>query len=96
MSERKFGEFKCKECGKIFFQKRLLDCHTGSHKRGYTGKPKCKKCGCELNKKTWLPSLEKSSNLLCRVCLRKRNSDSYKRKKQRKIEEIKQRKNKCD
>lgn len=92
--KEQYGEFVCEECGKTFFQKRLLDCHMGSHARNYVGKPKCKICKTELTDKNWLPSLKKSSNLLCRKCLRTRNKNSYLNKKKRIMEEKKKGKDK--
>lgn len=84
MSETKlWGEFKCKECGKIFFQKKLLDCHLGVHGRNKTGTPKCKKCGSVLNDKNWHKSLQKNQNRMCRLCVRVRNRTSYLNKKKR-------------
>lgn len=95
---KKYGEFKCPKCDKIFFQKKLLDCHLGKHTKEETGPPKCKFCKDKLVEgKNWLPSMIKYSNRICNKCLKKRNKDSYARKKQRKMEEAKERKkNKCD
>jgi hypothetical protein len=85
---RRYGEMKCPICNKIFFIKKLLDCHMGSHARGQI-KPKCKTCKVLLTDKNWVPSLQKSQNLLCKKCLRERNRNTYMRRKIRIMEEKK-------
>jgi len=86
-----YGEFRCKECGNIFFQKHLLDAHKSIHTKEQTGPPKCRKCNARLTTKNWMPSMAKASSRVCKLCMKKQNKENYRNRKIRIMEELRER-----
>lgn len=82
--KKKYGEFTCKLCGKVFFEKKRLAGHMGgAHRRNITKteKPKCKCCNDKLIEgKNWPKWAVKQRNLICKKCKNIQNKNAYRRK----------------
>lgn len=86
-----YGEFKCPKCDAVFFQKHLLVSHSGTHVKGT--KPICSVCKDPLTvNRNWIPSLVKISRRICSRCLKAKNKENYRNRKQRKLEAIRSKK----
>ena len=86
MSKR-YGEFECKDCGKIFFQKKLLDAHKSIHTKEQNGPPKCRVCKERLVEgRNWMPSMAKASSRVCKRCMKVKNKENYINRKKRIME----------
>lgn len=93
MINKKYGEFSCNVCGKVFFQKHLLSCHKSIHVKGT--KPKCRKCKVILIEgKNWTTSLVKASSRVCNKCIKEKNKENYNERKRKKVETARKEKNK--
>lgn len=73
----RYGEYRCPECGKYFFNYKSLHCHIGANHRKNEGLI-CKFCSTKLVKgKNWTITSIKKQLKICRKCLNRIRRERY-------------------